>query len=262
MSANENDAAETVDLAWTEQGQGAPLVLIMGLNAPGAAWQPHVDQWSQSFRCLLVDNRGAGSSPAPPGPYSTSAMADDYARLIDQLGLGSCRVVGISMGGAIAQELALRRPDLVERLVLVATWATCDPYTKQVLGVIDAVRQSADECTFNAHLQTLVWTPAWFAAHEPELAAARREPPMVGRPALSAQVAACQTHETRDRLWRIQIPALVTAGGADRFIPPAASIALADRLPDARLNLFAKTGHVHHWEELTRFNDCVEEFLT
>lgn len=257
-----NAATEPAALAWTEKGQGDPLVLIMGLNAPGAAWQPHVDQWSGSFRCLLVDNRGAGSSPAPPGPYTTAGMADDYVRLIEELQLGPCRVVGISMGGAIAQELALRRPDLVERLVLVATWAAGDPYTQQVLGVIDAVRQLVDEPTFNAHLQTLVWTPAWFAAHEVELVAARHEPLAVGRAALSAQVAACRTHNTRARLSQIEVPTLVTAGGADRFIPPAVSVALANGLPEARLQLFADTGHVHHWEELSRFNDCVEEFLT
>lgn len=116
-------APTPVDLAWTETGLGDPVLLIMGLNAPGSAWQPHVDQWSQSFRCLAVDNRGAGASPAPPGPYTTAAMAEDHIRLIENLSLGRCRVVGISMGGAIAQELALRRPDLVERLVLVATWA-------------------------------------------------------------------------------------------------------------------------------------------
>ncbi|MET1007068.1 MAG: alpha/beta hydrolase [Propionibacteriaceae bacterium] len=257
-----NAAPALVRLAWTEKGQGEPLVLIMGLNAPGSAWQPHVDQWSHAYRCLLVDNRGAGSSPAPPGPYTTAMMADDYAQLIDELQLGPCRVVGISMGGAIAQELALRRPDLVERLVLVATWAAGDPYTRQVLSVIDAVRQAVDEPTFSAHLQTLVWTPAWFAAHEAELVAARREPLAVGRAALSAQVAACRSHDTRDRLSQIRVPTLVTAGGADRFIPPAVSIALADGLPDARLELFADTGHVHHWEELARFNDRVEEFLT
>jgi pimeloyl-ACP methyl ester carboxylesterase len=254
--------AEPVRLSWEEAGQGDPVVLIMGLNAPGAAWQPHVDQWSRSFRCLAVDNRGAGSSPAPPGPYTTAVMADDYGRLIDELGLGRCRVVGISMGGAIAQELALRRPDLVERLVLVATWAAGDPYALQVLGLIDAVRQAVDEPTFSAFLQTLVWTPAWFAEHEAELVAARADPLAVGRAALTAQVEACRTHDTTDRLHRIAVPTLVTAGAADRFIPAELSIALADALPDARLELFADTGHVHHWEELARFNDCVEEFLT
>jgi pimeloyl-ACP methyl ester carboxylesterase len=255
-------AEEPVALAWTEQGTGEPLVLIMGLNAPGAAWQPHVDQWSGAFRCLLVDNRGAGSSPAPPGPYTTAAMADDYARLIDELQLGPCRVVGISMGGAIAQELALRRPDLVERLALVATWAAPHPYIQQVFRVVDAVRQSVDEATFIAHLQTLIWTPAWFAAHEAELVAARSEPLAVGRWALAAQAAACRSHDATDRLSHIRVPTLVTAGGADRFIPTALSSALAAGLPDARLELFADTGHVHHWEELARFNDEVEEFLT
>ena len=74
--------------------------------------------------------------------------------------------------------------------------------------------------------------------------------------------AACRTHDTKGRLHQIEVPTLVTAGSADRFIPATLSISLAEALPDARLELFADSGHVHHWEELARFNDCVEEFLT
>lgn len=149
-----------VELAWTEVGDGPPLILIMGLNAAGPAWTPHTETWQHTFRCYSVDNRGAGSSPAPPGPYRTPELADDYAQLIRSRQLGRCRVIGISMGGAIAQELTLRHPDLVERLVLVATWARSDPYTRTILDLIVAVRTHTDEPTFNAHLQSLVWTPA------------------------------------------------------------------------------------------------------
>lgn len=254
--------AAAVDLAWTEQGVGPPLVLIMGLNAPGSAWQPHVDQWAKSWRCVMVDNRGAGRSPAPPGPYRTGLLAEDYARLIRRLALGPCRVVGISMGGAIAQELALRHPDLVERLVLVATWSRPHPYTGAVLDGLAALRAAVDEPTFNAYLQTLVWTPDWFAAHLDELVAARSEVPAVGVPALAAQAAACRDHHTFDRLAGIPVPTLVTAGGVDRFVPVGCSEEIAQRVPGARLEVFTGTGHVHHWEELVRFNRLVEEFLS
>ncbi len=250
-----------VALAHNESGSGPPLLLIMGLNAPGSAWAPHTKAWSATYRCIEIDNRGAGRSPAPPGPYGTAVMADDCAALIEDLGVGPCRVAGISMGGAIAQELALRRPDLVERLVLVATWSRPHPYTRAVLDTLVEVRSRGDLATFGTHLQTLVWTPDWFAAHEEDLVVARSEQPAVDRPALAAQAAACRDHDAYDRLDRIRVPTLVTAGGRDRFIPPALSAEIAARIPDARWELFADTGHVHHWEELDRFNDTVEEFL-
>ncbi|GAA2097119.1 alpha/beta hydrolase [Microlunatus panaciterrae] len=250
-----------VELAHTESGKGDPVILIMGLNASGAAWRPHVDQWSRTFRCLAVDNRGAGESPAPLGPYTTAELADDYANLIRKLDLGVCRVVGISMGGAIAQELALRHPELVERLVLVATWAGADPYTRDILTLIDFVRSSADEATFNMFLQTLVWTPDWFSSHDHDLTMARQVPPSVGPDALAAQVQACLTHDTLDRLGGIAVPTLVTAGRLDRFVPIRLSRTVAEEIPGARLEIFDESGHVHHWEELQRFNDYVEEWL-
>lgn len=254
-------AGSPVVLAHTETGSGPPLLLIMGLNAPGSAWAPHTKAWSAAFRCIAVDNRGAGLSPAPPGPYRTAALAEDCAALIERLGLGPCRVAGISMGGAVAQELALRRPDLVERLVLVATWSRPHPYTRAVLDTLAEVRSRCDVAAFTTHLQTLVWTPDWFAAHADELIATRSDEPAVGVEALAAQAAACRDHDAYDRLDRIRVPTLVTAGGRDRFIPTPLSAEIAARIPDARWELFADTGHVHHWEELERFNDTVQEFL-
>ncbi len=254
-------AASPIVLAHTEIGTGPPLLLIMGLNASGAAWAPHTEAWSAAFRCIAVDNRGAGLSPAPPGPYRTAELAEDCAALIERLALGPCRVAGISMGGAVAQELALRRPDLVERLVLVATWARPHPYTRAILDTLAEVRSRCDVADFTMHLQTLVWTPDWFAAHADELIATRSDEPAVAVKALAAQAAACRDHDAYDRLDRIRVPTLVTAGGRDRFIPPALSAEIAARIPDARWELFADTGHVHHWEELDRFNDTVQEFL-
>ena len=97
-----------INLGYREAGRGEPLVLAMGLGADSTAWERHVQRWARGYRCIAVDNRGAGASSAPPGPYSTAQLADDYAELIVELDLGPVQVVGVSMGGAIGQELALR----------------------------------------------------------------------------------------------------------------------------------------------------------
>ena len=248
-----------MELAYTESGLGAPVVLIMGLGASGIAWEPHTAAWSRHFRCLAADNRGAGDSPAPPGPYTTARMADDYADLIEGLGLGPVRVVGISMGGAIAQELALRRPELVSRLVLVASWARCDPHTAEIFRTLPLIWDRPEAAT--ALLQWLIWTPGWFAAHRHELLAERTAPDRMSCSAFGAQAAACVSHDALDRLGGIRVPTLVTAGDADLFVPPRLSREIAEAVPGATLEIFSGAGHTHHWEQLDRFNTIVEEWL-
>ncbi len=250
----------SVRLAHQVTGGGPPLLLIMGINAPGSAWQPHVEAWAAEFSCIVVDNRGTDASPAPPGVWTTEELADDYAELIKELGRPACRVVGISMGGAVAQQLALRHPGLVDRLVLVASWHRPDPYPAAVLGSIREARRRFPPEDFSEFLQTLVWTPEWFRQHHDQLRAARSDPIAVPPDALAAQISACLSHDVADRLAHVAAPTLVTAGRADRFIPYQLSREQAEAIPDATFELF-DTGHVHHWEELDRFNDLVLEWL-
>ena len=249
-------------LAYEESGIGPPLVLIMGLGAAADAWRDHVAAWAGDFRCIAVDNRGTGGSWAPPGPYTTADMADDYAALIDDLRIGPARVAGISMGGAIAQELALRRPDLVERLVLISTWAHCEPHTAQTFRNLAAVRAQADPATFIQLLQLWIWAPSWFATHSAELLAERAAAGAgMSREAFEAQVHACVTHDTRERLDAIEAPTLVTVGSEDVFTPRRYADVLAHRIPKATLTVFEGGAHTHHWELLSRFNETVRSWL-
>jgi pimeloyl-ACP methyl ester carboxylesterase len=251
-----------VTLTYRESGHGEPLLLIMGLGADASAWDPHVAEWSKGFRCIAVDNRGAGRSPAPPGPYTTEAMADDYARLLRDRGVEGVRVVGISMGGAIAQELALRHPELVSKLVLVATWARLTPYAQEVFAHLARVRAAVPPGVFTQTLQLWIWSAGWYDAHLDELRAEREAADgAMSQAAFEAQAAACISHDTVDRLAGIRVPTLVTAGEGDIFVPTAVSRALAERIPRAELEIFRGWAHTHHWEDLDRFNALVREWL-
>jgi pimeloyl-ACP methyl ester carboxylesterase len=250
-----------VEIAYTRSGAGEPVVLIMGLGADGTAWARHVAAWQRSFTCYAVDNRGAGDSDRPAGPYSTADMADDYAGLITGLGLGRVRVVGISMGGAIAQELALRHPELVGALVLVSTWAAVDGFAEDAFGQLADARGVLSDEAFARMLQLMIWAPPSFSANRQELAAARADAPATSVDSFRAQAAACIGHDTRGRLAEIDVPVLVTAGDADAFIPVQLQRELAEALPQARLRVFEGAGHAHHWERLDEFNDTIEEWL-
>src|SRR5581483_9541420 len=117
------DRGGAVRIAWEARGSGEPLLLIQGLGYARWGWEPVVEPLARRFRVLVFDNRGIGESDAPPGPYSAAAMAGDALQVLDEAGADSAHVVGASLGGMIAQELALAAPERVRRLVLACTAA-------------------------------------------------------------------------------------------------------------------------------------------
>jgi pimeloyl-ACP methyl ester carboxylesterase len=250
-----------IEIAYIERGSGDPLVLIMGLGADLSAWELHLCSYSQHFRCIAVDNRGAGDSDKPEGPYSTADMADDYAGLIRNLGLGRVRVVGISMGGAIAQELAIRHPELVERMVLVSSWARTGTFSAEVFEEFKNLRSILTEAEFARLLQLRIWTPAYIENHIDELSAARVVPSTMPNHAFEAQSAACLGHDTTGRMANLRVPTLITVGEIDTFTPLARSEELRSQIPGAELKIFPNSGHAHHWEELEEFNQYTLEWL-
>jgi pimeloyl-ACP methyl ester carboxylesterase len=245
------------------RGSGPPLVLLMGLGAGGGVWEQHVKVYERNFTCVLIDNRGVGRSPIPPGPYTTAEMADDVAALMDRIGIDTAMVNGISMGGAIAQSLALRHPRKVSKLVLVSSWARCDAYAKAVFMHFQEARAGMSPAAFMRLLQLWIWTPGFFDAHEEEMAKAQDEAGAnpQPQPAFIAQCEACITHDTQDDLSSIKVPTLITAGDLDIFTPLVFAQELRSGIPSSHLSIFAGSGHAHHWEDIARFNQETTEFL-
>ena len=174
--------ANGIELHYEERGSGEPLILLMGLGAPGSLWEDHAAAYEQHFRCILVDNRGAGESDKPAGPYTTRAMAADTAGLMDALDIECARVAGLSMGSAIAQELALAHPERVRSLVLISSWSRCDRYTVAVFEHFKRMRVLASPADFTQLLQLWIAAPAYYAAQYEQMvqdqrSAAQAEPP-------------------------------------------------------------------------------------
>jgi pimeloyl-ACP methyl ester carboxylesterase len=254
-----------IDIHWEERGHGDPLLLIMGLGADGSEWEDHVLRFEQHFRCIVMDNRGVGISDKPQGPYTTAAMADDSAALLRGLGVQRARVAGISMGGAIAQCLALQHPDMVARLVIVSSWAKCDAYAKTIFQHFAKARAALSRSDFMQLLQLWIFTPPYYGAHLDDMLQGQADADADQNPqpqhGFEAQCEACASHDTLGRLGEIAAPALIAAGDADIFTPLPFSRRLHRGITGSRLQIFEGLGHAHHWEALDEFNEAVASFL-
>lgn len=249
-------------ISWTERGSGPPVLLIMGLGADGSRWKPHVDYLQRSFRCVAIDNRGTGASDSPTGPYTTAQMAADCLSVLDAAGIERAHVVGISMGGAIAQELALSSPERVDRLALTASWGFRTAHIEDTFAELRDLRMLLPPSMFVRRLQLLIWGPAAYARQSVELRAeqAAAEHEMTAA-AFEAQCDACLAHDPGASLGQIRAQTLVTAGEVDAFTPLESARALRAAIPDALLEVFADGGHAHHWEFLHDYNQRLEGFL-
>ena len=258
-----NVVSNGIRIHYEERGSGDPLILIMGLGAPGSRWEDHAAAYEKYFRCILVDNRGAGESDRPLGPYTTKTMAYDTAGLMLALGIENARIAGISMGSAIAQELALSYPQKVRSLVLVSSWSRSDRYTQTVFEHFKKMRELASPADFTQLLQLWIASAPYYQEHFDEMVGdqtkAQEDYMPVG--AFQAQSDACSMHNTFDRLDKITAPTLLTVGDADIFTPLRLTVEMHGRMPSSEMVVFNGLAHIHHWEDLERFNDVTTQFL-
>jgi pimeloyl-ACP methyl ester carboxylesterase len=255
--------ARQLDL-WVEQrGDGPDVLLIAGLGDPVEAWQFQLEGLSDRYRLTAFDNRGAGRSPLPDGPFSVATMADDAASVLRALDLPSAHVAGFSGGSAIAQELALRHPDLVRSLVLISTWARPDAYWRSML---DSWRwMAASAPSERAFLEAFfVWIYTRRAHEDGTVAHIIEEtlafPHKATPEAMQRTIDAFIVHETADRLPNIAVPTLVLAGEQDIGTPPHYGRAVADLIPNARFEVLVGEAHQPFQEVPDVFNPLVDGF--
>jgi len=259
---------EAIDIGdielWTERrGQGPDVLLIAGLGDPAEAWQPQLDGLSDRFRLTAFDNRGAGRTPLPEGRLSASTMADDAAALLRALEVSSAHVAGFSMGSAIAQELALRHPELVRSLVLMSTYARPDALWRSQLNFWRWLAEVApSERVFFEAFFTWVYTPRAHADGTVSqiVEEALAFPYQQSVEAFQAQVDVCLTHDTEDRLKEIGAPTLVLSGELDIILPPRFGRSVAAGIPNARFDVMPGEAHQPFQEVPEEFNARVETF--
>jgi pimeloyl-ACP methyl ester carboxylesterase len=256
-----------IDLHYVELGaaDAEPLLMIMGWGGDHTAWAFQLPVLSQRYRVIALDNRGAGQSDQPDAPYTIPGMGEDALGLLDALGIPRAHVCGASMGGMIAQEIALRHAERVLTLQLHCTLARFDAYGALTVESMLRVKARGDREEYaRAMLPWIVCRKT--AADKPELVQAlvqraMENPYPTSSTGLRRQAEAIAAHHTLDRLAALRMPVLVTVGADDILVPPAFSREIHARVPHADIAIVPDAGHVHFIEQPEAFNRIVLEFL-
>ena len=250
-----------LDLHYVERGAGPALLLIPGIPAIASDWAPLAERLSGSRRVIAYDNRGSGASTVTPAPYTCAQLAGDAVALLDELGIERADLFGMSLGGMIAQELALGWPDRVNRLVLGCTHCGLEHAARPEREAGRAFAMETDD--WAQRMEALA--PFAFAAGVDrellrrfvEKKAADVQDPEGYR----GQIAAALAHDTYDRLPQIACPTLIVTGDGDRVIPGASSDVLHERIPGSRLEVVADAGHLFFLEQPEESLRLLEAFL-
>jgi pimeloyl-ACP methyl ester carboxylesterase len=245
-------------------GEGEPLVMVMGLGADTLAWIPQVPALSQRYRTIVFDNRDVGRSDYVDEPYEVADMADDALALCDELQLESFHLLGVSMGGAIAQHMALAQVERLRSLTLCVSWAGTGRYGAERGRVLGA---TAERMPIEQHVEMLLLLTMSEAFYENREAADYLRGVMLRNPnrqspaAFARQAQASGRHDVRERIGTLSAPAHVIGAERDVLVPVWKSRELAELIPGAKLTVIDGAAHGVNLERAEEFNRAVLDFL-
>ena len=260
MALVENEGAR---IYWDEQGSGEPILLIMGLGVTSHLWHRTRPRLAERFWTIALDNRGVGLSDVPRGPYPIPLMASDAAAVLDAAGVESAHILGVSMGGMIAQEFALQYPKRVRSLVLGCT-SPGGPTAVRADQEATQMLMSRGKMTPEQALEApvpFIYDKATARERIDEDVAIRRR--WFPRPeAYTAQLQGILAWESYGRLSAIHVPTLVIHGESDRLVPPGNAKLIAQRIPSAKLVMIPHASHIFATDQPDATHEAILSFLT
>ena len=246
---------------YEDHGAGEPVLLINGLGADHTAWQLQTEYLERFFRVIVFDNPGVGRTTGPRAPYTTALFGDTAAGLLRHLGVERAHVVGASMGGVIAQQVAVRHPGVVRSLVLHCSWWRADPYTTALIRSWQTYAGRAGMLELSRQTWLWVFTPRFFEDRPETFSELEREKPVQTVQQFCDQAEACLAHEALEELTRVEAPTLIAVGDTDILTPLTHSRAIHERIRGSVLHVWPEMGHAPFWEIPDEFNDLTREFL-
>ena len=253
-----------IDINYRLEGDGTEtIVLVNGLADDLETWLFQMDDLLEAgYRVLRFDNRGIGQTTAPPGPYTSRMLADDAKGLVDELGITGFHMMGVSMGGMIAQEFAINHGADLKTVTLACTYAAPGPFCSRMFSMWADMAPVNGVPFIMRDVALWAFTVPFFEEREDEMKefeAGMAELTM-STEAYLAQLHVIQTHDTTDRLGSIGVPTLVLAGEEDILIPVRSSRRMQESIPGAEWATSAG-GHACMWENSSPFNQTFLAFL-
>lgn len=253
------------NIQYIDVGQGFPVVLIHGLAGDCSAWASQIQFLKDHFRVVAFDNRGAGKSTQIDEPISTQDLARDTLGLMDFLNIPSAHIVGRSMGGAVAQHMAIMSPERVKSLVLCASFAALDPLGRRVLlNMREALEWRMNWADHARHSVQNFVSAEFFNNRQEQVK--RIEALIGGETRLPAcyirQNEACQTHDTVAQLPLIKQPTLIMAGKNDPICSLTATEIMSKGIPHSKTILFDNASHFFLMEQPEKFNENLKDWLS
>jgi 3-oxoadipate enol-lactonase len=250
---------------YEEHGAGDPVLLINGLGADHTAWALQTDALKERFRVLVFDNPGVGQTTGPGGPYTTELFGDVAAALLRFLEIDRAHVVGASMGGLIAQQVAVRHRELVRSLLLHCSWWRADRYTQALIRSWQSYAKAVGMLELSRQIWLWVFTPRFFEEQPATLVELEQQlvddPHAQSVEAFCDQAEACVAHEALETVAAVELPTLITVGDGDILTPPGHSRELHARIAGSVLHIWPEMGHAPFWEIPDEFNRLNREFL-
>ena len=253
------------DIYYEIHGEGVPLLLIAGLASDSRSWGDVTGRLSKDFMVISPDNRGAGRSPLMTGELSISQMADDCVALLDSLEIPSSHIAGHSMGGFIAQEIAITHPERADSLILEATASSCrKEMAETFLEIASRLEKSSDKAQFFMEIFSLIFSSRVLsntALVEEMVRFAIEDPWPQSLENFKAQVNALKGFDRSADVKNIRTRTLVVAGEEDRVVTLDESLNLSKSIPCARLEVIKEAAHAMHVEKVDLFCGIVGSFI-
>jgi aminoacrylate hydrolase len=250
-------------LYYERHGMGFPVVLISGLGGFASFWQDQVAAFAKKFDVVTFDHRGIGQSDPGRTGYTVERMAADAIGLLDALDIKRAHVVGHSAGGAIAQVLAIERPNRVASVVLSATWTKADAYFRRLFTLRKEVLQRLGPSVYLQSTTLFVFPSWWIARNNERLRQAEAQSLAAFAPAeiVASRIDAVLAFDRTSELERIKTPTLVIGAEDDIVAPSYFSEELARLIPAAEVKIFPRGGHFFTQVRAREFNNAVLPFL-
>ena len=251
-------------LYYEEAGEGEPLLMVMGLGTDHFGWMLQVPEFSKHYRVITFDNRDVGQSKQTDEPYEIADMARDALALADHLELDTFHLLGMSMGGAIAQEMALMAPERLRTLTLVVTFGGGGNWGVERARLWAEIRGMIDHDTHLDWLLLFGMSEEFYAAPERveySKQLMRANPHPQSQEAFQRQVQASGRHEARERLPEISVPTHVIGAEHDTLVPVWKSKEIAELIPGATYSVMPRAPHALNMERAQEFNEMVLGWL-